>query len=399
MSSNIVFSLLFYPLSSHYSIKAGLRGECWVIDVEEMRARLALCLTYGLGRARFQSLMSQAGNAQTVFAAGVEQWRHWGLSDDLQQALLTPDWDKVEAQMLWQQQSDQHHLCWWDTAEYPQRLKDVDDAPPLLWVRGNVAVLSDPQIALVGSRNATTGGLKTAHAFAQELAQSGLSVTSGLAGGIDAAAHEGALAVANGVTIGVVGTGVDLIYPSRNKSLAMQMLAQGAIVSEFPLGTKAQAWHFPQRNRIISGLSLGVLVIEAAEVSGSLITARMALDQGREVFAIPGSIHNPLAKGCHQLIKKGQAKLTETVADILSELSGQLQGYVAASNTVAASLDMDISEAAQALLAVTPYDPILIDALLVIANISPTNVAGLLLELEMSGSVNLIGGNRVVRIR
>jgi DNA processing protein len=195
-----------------------------------------------------------------------------------------------------------------------------------------------------------------------------------------------------------LGTGVDLIYPSRNKALAEQMLTRGAIVSEFPLGSRAEVWHFPQLNRIISGLSLGILVVEAAENSGSLITARLALEQGRDVFAIPGSIHNPLAKGCHQLIKRGQAKLTETVADVLSELSGQLRPFLAEKTATLPPPD-DLSEAAKTLLTHIGYDPMLMDDLLAKAKIRTADCASLLLELELSHRVEIYGGNKIARIR
>jgi len=370
-----------------------------MISSQEQRARLAILIGYGLSRALFAQLMQQTGSAMGILAAGREQWRAWGLNDKQQTALATPAWEAADKQLDWQAKNPiANHLIFWDSPEYPARLSAIPDAPPALWVRGDIATLTTPQIAIVGSRNASASGNKIAFDFAQEFASSGMTVTSGLAGGIDAAAHAGALASDGGQTIGILGTGVDVMYPARNKPLAEQMLSRGAIVSEFPLGSKAEAWHFPQRNRIISGLSVGILVVEAAENSGSLITARLALEQGRDVFAIPGSIHNPLAKGCHQLIKQGQAKLTETVSDVLSELSGQLRPFL--TNKTKTNPEYDtLSEASKSLLQRIPYEPILMDDLLIMTKISTAECSSLLLELELSDSVEIHSGNRIARIR
>ncbi|GLS24577.1 DNA-processing protein DprA [Marinibactrum halimedae] len=217
----------------------------------------------------------------------------------------------------------QAQLVEWGSQGYPQMLREIPAPPPLLYVRGNVNALHLPGIAVVGSRNATAQGLGNAHSFSKEMAASGFSIISGLALGIDSAAHAGALE-AGGITVGVMATGVDRIYPSRNQGLAENIIANnGCVISEFNLGTQPLRSYFPQRNRVISGLSLGVLVVEAKVKSGSLITANTALQQNREVFAIPGSIHNPLAKGCHQLIREG-AHLVENAMDIVNELQGGL---------------------------------------------------------------------------
>jgi len=210
-----------------------------------------------------------------------------------------------------------HILTLHDPA-YPALLKEIADPPPLLFVRGDPAVLSRPQLGIVGSRNPTPGGRSLAEDFARSLSRCGLVVTSGMALGIDAAGHRGALR-GGGTTLAVAGTGPDRIYPARHRDLARAIVEQGAIISEFAPGTPALPSNFPRRNRIISGLSLGVLVVEAACRSGSLITARLAAEQGREVFALPGSIHNPLARGCHHLIRQG-AKLVEDIEDIVEEL-------------------------------------------------------------------------------
>lgn len=211
-----------------------------------------------------------------------------------------------------------NHFLTCDEPGYPYLLRETADPPPFLFVTGSLSLLNKPMVALVGSRNATRQGCLDAEAFAQALSEAGVTVVSGLAAGVDGAAHHGALGGA-GSTIAVLGTGMDRVYPSGHRELAHTIARKGTLVSEFPLGMGPQKWHFPKRNRIIAGLSLGCLVVEASLSSGSLITARLALEAGREVFAIPGSIHSPFSKGCHQLIKEG-AKLVETVQDILDEL-------------------------------------------------------------------------------
>jgi DNA processing protein len=234
--------------------------------------------------------------------------------------LAEPDAAQLDAVRDWLAQPDNSLMTLADE-DYPRNLLEIADPPVILYCKGQRALLSQPGLGIVGSRNATPQGVRDAEAFAHALSDAGLTIVSGLALGIDAAAHRGGLAGA-GSSIAVVGTGLDRIYPARNKSLAHQLVERGVIVSEFPLGTPPLPSHFPRRNRLISGLSRGVLVVEAAPDSGSLITARVATEQGREVFAIPGSIHSPLARGCHALIKQG-AKLVESAADILDELAWQ----------------------------------------------------------------------------
>lgn len=221
--------------------------------------------------------------------------------------------------LIWQSSEKDHHIIWWAHPDYPERLREIAQPPLILFVAGNPKLLSQPQLAFVGSRNPSIDGKQLAHEFARRLSLSGLLITSGLALGVDGASHAGALA-GNSPTIAVMATGMDKIYPRRHQQLAQKIRKVGALVSEFPLGHQPTPQSFPQRNRIISGLSLGVLVVEAAIKSGSLITARYAMEQNREVFAIPGSIHNPVAKGCHQLIRQG-AKLVECVEDILEEIA------------------------------------------------------------------------------
>lgn len=369
-----------------------------MITETELRARMALYLGRALGRKAFVQFVQIAGSAENLIQASDAQRQQWGIQDKVLSAWKV-DWEAADKQLAWQAQQPQaHRLVWWDEADYPQRLLQIEDYPPVLWCRGRLSLFRSPQVALVGSRHATTGGIKIAQEFAQGLAESGLCVTSGLAGGIDTAAHVGALAAHAGETLAVIGTGIDLVYPARNKSLAERVVAQGLMISEFPLGSKAESWHFPQRNRIISGLSLGVLVVEAAEASGSLITARLALEQGREVFAIPGSIHNPLAKGCHALIKQGQAKLTETVPDILTELAPQLRRFIQQATADEVDVSM-LSPSAAALLKQIPFDPIQADELIMDSQLSAAELSALLLELEMSDNVEIYGGNKIVRIR
>jgi len=249
-----------------------------------------------------------------------------GLDQKQIQHLKNPDSELLDKTLAWLDASEHHHIVSIDDETYPDLLKEIRDAPPLLYAIGRLELLKTPQIAIVGSRNCTPGGANTAEDFAHYLTEAGLTITSGLALGIDKHAHQGALS-ANGNTIAVVGTGIDRIYPSRNKQLAYQIAQQGLIISDFPMGTAPHSSNFPKRNRVISGLSVAILVVEATRKSGSLITARLGMEQGREVFAIPGSIHNPQAKGCHHLIRQG-AKLVDQAADIIEDI-GSLLGYVA----------------------------------------------------------------------
>lgn len=296
-----------------------------------------------------------------------------------------------------------------DDPRYPALLQQIPKPPPLLFVRGDATCLSLPQIAIVGSRNPTSGGLENAQRFAEYLAANGFVITSGLATGIDAAAHEGAL-TAQGKTIAIMGTGINTVYPARHRELAQRILDKGGtLVSEFPLGTGAQAANFPQRNRIISGLSYGVLVVEAAIKSGSLITAKIALQQGREVFAIPGSIHNPLARGCHQLIRQG-ATLVETGQDIVEQLEGMLsyqrqelldfqksktpskpQGNTSPeAQAMKLSLE-ELSASEQQLMEAIGFDPVSIDELVERTGIRVGLLMGQLVGLEIKGLIQQLG--------
>jgi DNA processing protein len=273
-----------------------------------------------------------------------------------------------------------------DTA-YPKQLLEIPDPPALLYLAGDAKLLSSPALAIVGSRNATPQGLRNAHAFARALSDAGLTIVSGLALGVDSDAHRGGLE-GPGSTIAVLGTGIDVIYPRRSASLAEDILSRGALVSEFPLGTEPHAGNFPRRNRLISGLARGCLVVEAAVDSGSLITARFAADQGREVFAIPGSIHSPLSKGCHALLKQG-AKLVESAQDVLDELG------------ISARSAENVPEAGEGhdLLDKMGFDPCDIDELTVRSGLPAEAVSAALLELELDGKIAGLPGGLYQRIR
>ena len=336
--------------------------------------------------------------------------RHSSVSA-LVHALPAPDAKLLERDRRWLDHPS-HHFLPIGSPQYPALLADLPDAPLGLFVRGNPDVLSLPQLAIVGSRNPTSAGGDNAKQFAAHLARAGLAITSGLAIGIDAAAHRGALD-AGGVTIGVCGTGLDIDYPRANAGLAAQIASSGALVSEFPLGTPATKSNFPRRNRIISGLSLGTLVVEAAVQSGSLITARLAADQGREVFAIPGSIHNPLARGCHRLLRQG-AKLVETADDIFTELRSLAAALnedtfepaapprrktrgaakTAESTTVFAPV---LDKEYEILLDALGFEPASVDVLIARTGLKADEVASMLLILELEARIDACPGGLYVR--
>lgn len=291
------------------------------VSPAELEARLRLHRLPDVGLRRFNTLIEAFGNAASALSAPGSAWRALGITQAAIDARRSPDVrDGALAAMAWLEHPGQH-LLMWDRPDYPQLLAQIDDAPALLFVAGNPALLERPQLAIVGSRRATPPALDTAGAFSRQLAQAGFAITSGLALGIDGAAHRGALQVGGG-TVAVLGTGLQKLYPQRHRDLAQAIVQNGgALVSEYPLDAGPLPGNFPRRNRIISGLALGVLVVEASLASGSLITARLAAEQGREVYAIPGSIHHPAAKGCHQLIRDG-ALLVETVGQIIESLKG-----------------------------------------------------------------------------
>ena len=355
----------------------------------------------GIGPARFTRLLESFGSAEAVFAADRDAQRQAGAPPAALDYLQAPDWSPVELDLAWLRRPDNHLLDRSDP-RYPPLLQQIDYPPPLLFVHGDLDSLRAPQLAMVGTRNPTPGGAEIAWEFAAHLAGAGLLITSGLALGIDAAAHQGALD-SGGRTIAVMGTSLDRVYPARHRDLAHAIAERGALVSELPTGTPPTAENFPQRNRLISGLALGVLVVEAATRSGSLITAHLALDQGREVFAIPGSIHNPLAKGCHALIRQGTAKLVETADQILEEL-GALAALTSgtpltasdhapsATSAAACAAPEALDEDYRHLLAAMGEQPAGVDLLVERCGLTAEVVSSMLLMLELKGHVAAVPG-------
>lgn len=356
-------------------------------------AWLRLALTAGVGPETARKLLAEFGLPANIFQAGYSALRQL-VSERVARTLSQPVTDDAQAQielsLLWCQQATNRVLTLVDPA-YPRALLDIPDPPILLYAKGRVELLSALSIAVVGSRNATAQGISHAEKFSEALSQAGLTISSGLAAGIDAAAHQGALR-GSGSTVAVIGTGADIVYPARNRGLAHLIADGGCIVSEYPLGMPAIASNFPRRNRIISGLAKGVLVIEAAAQSGSLITARMAAEQGRDVFALPGSIHSPLSKGCHQLIKQG-AKLVDAAQDILDELD-----FSAASMPSLPSEAMLNALPDDHLLAAIGYDPVHIEALLERTGYDVATLTGQLLERELEGLLESLPGGMIRRL-
>jgi DNA processing protein len=365
----------------------------------ERAAWLRLVLTPGLGPRTARRLLSVFGLPDAIFAAGRTALMR-AVPEPLARELAQPPGPEtlsaVDTTEEWLAASAENALLTLADPEYPQALLTTADPPPVLFATGRLELLNRPAVAIVGSRNATQQGITNAEGFASVLARAGITVVSGLALGIDAAAHRGALAEAGDAsTIAVVGTGVDVIYPSSHRALTMQIRARGAVVSEFPLRTPALAHNFPRRNRLIAGLGRGVLVVEAALRSGSLITARLAAEAGREVFAIPGSIHSPLAKGCHQLIREG-AKLVESAHDVLEDLGAPSAAAAPSEPAVTAAADDAIDGR---LLALLGHDPVDFDTLEQRSGRSAGELAAALLELELAQHIERLPGNRYQRLR
>ena len=289
---------------------------------EEHRALLALSMVQGIGPGRIRQLISQFGSSTAVFEADHQSLlKIRGISPLISKSIRGFDhFVEVEEQFRWADKAAAHLLAYWDK-RYPAALDQIYDAPAFLWIRGNFAAFEKPAVAIVGTRKPSAYGARAAAYFATALAEAGFVIISGLAYGIDAVVHQ-SVTEASGATIAVLGSGIDRIYPSRHERLAREMLKDGAIISELPLRAKPDAVNFPRRNRIISGLALGTLVIEAFEKGGALITARLAVEQNREVFAVPGPVFNKTSIGCHKLIQDGHAKLVYDVDDILEEFQG-----------------------------------------------------------------------------
>jgi len=353
---------------------------------QELAYWLRLTLIPGVGGETRRVLLRAFGLPQAIFAASPRALSAV-VDPALAESLLRHECDaEIDAALDWADQPGNHLLTLAD-ADYPQSLLTSDDPPVLLYAKGNVAMLQRPMLAVVGSRNATAQGLRDAEAFAQALGDAGLTIVSGLALGIDAAAHRGALATTAG-TVAVIGTGADRLYPARNETLARAIADNGVVLSEFPLGTPPLAANFPRRNRIIAGLGLGCLVVEAALKSGSLITARLAAEAGREVFAIPGSIHSPLSRGCHQLIRQG-AKLVESAQDILEELRWESSPAATVATTKNSAPGNDSEEQ---VLAFIGHAPCAIDTLSERCGLTPAELLAMLLPLELAGRVAQLPG-------
>jgi DNA processing protein len=348
---------------------------------------IALSLIPGLGGETFRLLLKEFGLPGNVFAAGSAALIKV-VNPAVARAIAARQSDEAVARALDWLAAPQNHLLTLADPDYPPQLLEIPDPPPLLYVKGRRELLAAPALAMVGSRNATPQGLSDAEQFAKTLSEAGLAIVSGMALGIDAAAHRGGLA-GPGSSIAVLGTGLDIIYPARNKTVALALAKQGVLISEFPLGTPAIAGNFPRRNRLISGLSLGCLVVEATLNSGSLITARLAAEQGREVFAIPGSIHSPFSKGCHQLIKQG-AKLVESAVDVLEELHWATTQPSSASGGLPPDPDP--------LLDAMGFDPVAFDTLSLRVGMPPDQLAGRLLSLELQGRVASLPGGLYQRV-
>jgi len=351
-----------------------------------LKAWLALSLTRGLGGEGARRLLKEFGSPEVVFSASVNSLKSVIKAEAAAEISKGFDDHVIAAALTWLEDNNNHIVTLADS-DYPQALLNIPDPPLLLYVKGLLALLNQPALAIVGSRNATPQGLRNAEAFAQSLSEAGLCIISGMAHGIDAAAHRGALR-GRSSSIAVIGTGLDKVYPAANRDLAHMLASQGALISEFPLGTPPLAANFPRRNRIISGMSVGCLVAEASLQSGSLITARLALEQGRDVFAIPGSIHSPQSKGCHALLKQG-AKLVETAQDILEELSGVpalLAQHIDEENTDLFLLDQ------------IGFDPIDVNTLSARCSLTIGELSAMLLALELSGRIAVLPGGLYQRI-
>lgn len=376
------------------------------MDSEELQAWLRLTLSPGVGNTTARKLLATFGSAQAIFeqsGATLRKLVTEKLAVSLQQAPATLA-SQLQLTEQWLQAGPDRYVVPLGDAAYPASLLDIEDPPLVLYLLGvlvnqarTAPGLIANSLAIVGSRNPTPQGEGNAREFARSFGSAGLCVVSGLALGIDGAAHEGAL-LGGGYTIAVVGTGLDRVYPKKHLALAHRIALQGMLVSEYPLGTPPMMANFPKRNRLISGLSRGTLVVEAALKSGSLITARLASEQGKEVFAIPGSIHSPQSRGCHALIKQG-AKLVEVAQDVLEELQFSVTVTGALTTDLAASAHETAGEAsADPLLAALGFDVVSLDALLARTGLDTAQLQVRLLELELAGEIARLPGGLFQRL-
>lgn len=353
----------------------------------------------GIGPERTRRLLGAFGMPENIFSADHATLKAV-VPERLAHAILAPLTDQtqiaIDRTLAWADQPGNFILTLGDAA-YPEALLNISDPPVVLYAKGRLELLSGDSLAVVGSRNGTAQGVSNAERFSESMSRAGWTIVSGLALGIDTAAHEGGLR-GGASTIAVIGTGADIVYPARNHGLAHRIAAEGCIISEYSLGTPANASNFPRRNRIISGLAKGVLVVEAAAHSGSLITARMAGEQGRDVFAIPGSIHSPLSKGCHQLIRQG-AKLVESAQDILDELAPATSSSpgVPTSPAIPACLAGDTATG-DAILTTLGFDPVDVDTISMRCNLDAASVSAALLTLELQGLVEMLDGRQYRRL-
>ncbi len=394
-------------------------------DYAQLLYWCALWRTPKIGAKRFAKILELFGTPEQFFTLPSHEQKRVGISID--QATCAKSLSEAEKDIAWLENTENASIITLADELYPARLKTISDPPPILFARGNTALLKEPQLAVVGSRSPSHEGIENAKNFSRYLTQNGIVITSGLAQGIDGMAHEGALSAKNdshlsGETIAVMGTGADRIYPAKHQALAHRIIETGCIITELPIGTPVVPHAFPRRNRIISGLSLGTLVVEATLKSGSLITARTALEQNREIFAIPGSIHNPLARGCNHLIRNG-AKLVETAKDIFEELKPELLAFV--ENEKSDTLNIEVSswvnndsvnieENTQpdrlqkeeiviqtdddpdkaTLWQALSYEPQPVDILVKRSGLAPNKVSSMLLILELGGHVIKQAGGR-----
>ena len=359
---------------------------------------LRIAATPGMTATAARRLIEALGDVRTIFRATPGRLASLGLSPEVAGKLLDEANPGLIAALQWMEERDEHRFVSPEDRSYPSRLRELPDPPAGLFVHGRTDVLEDPMIAMVGSRNPSPGGLENAFEFASYLSRCGLAIVSGLALGVDGGAHRGALA-GGSPTVAVCGNGLDRIYPPQHRDLAAAIARNGAVVSEFPPGVPPRRENFPRRNRIISGLSLGVLVVEAGLRSGSLITARLAGEQGREVFAIPGSIHNPMTKGCHLLIKQG-AKLVESAEDILAELRSVIDlGSAPANQALSGDEASDEGLAPEYVdfLELCGHDPFSVDQMVARTKLTSAEVSSMLLILELQGFVESGPGGRYSR--
>ena len=356
--------------------------------MRDSQAWLKLALVPGIGDGALRRLIEAFGVPEAALAASRAQLAGHLRAKQIDALMAGPDAALLADSLGWLGEPG-HHLLTWLDEDYPQQLREMADPPMLLYAKGRRELLARNCLAIVGSRSATPQGEANAEAFAQVLSAAGITIVSGLALGIDAAAHRGGLKGA-GSTIAVVGTGLDRVYPARNKALAHEIAEKGLLLSEFPLGTISAPGHFPKRNRIISGLSHAVLVVEAALNSGSLITAKLALEQGREVMAIPGSIHSPLSKGCHALIKEG-AKLVESAQDIVEELAWPAM-------PAGVAMPGGGAHETEPLLQHLGFDPVSLDQLSERCGLTVEALSAKLLTLELEGLVTQLPGGRYQRL-